>query len=196
MRGNLVVFLELQATFGVSLELCRGAQGASHVAPGKSSLHSTCEGERGIFLESWQGNRASRCVEGGNSRSFSSCGRKPWVPSNCGGDLRELLMVPMGSQVYCGVWRGLLGLHWVWCNGRGPHLEFRREPQCSSPALMWVSRCVCYFKQEVSYRLVWRHGTLLSSLVVKGVQASRRVEFGTWGSFWISNWGIRTPFVL
>ena len=132
MRGNLVVFLELQATFGVSLELCQGAQGASHVAPGKSSLHSTCEGERGIVLESWQGNWASRCVEGGKSRSFSSCGRKPWVPSNCDGDLRELLMVPMGSQIYCGVWRGLLGLYWVWCNGRG--LEVRPSSVAPDPA--------------------------------------------------------------
>ena len=125
MRGNLVVFLELQATFGVSLELCRGAQGASHVAPGKSSLHSTCEGERGIFLESWQGNWASSRVEGGISRSFWNCGRNPCVSSTCDGDLRELLRVPMGSQVYCGVGRGLSGLHWVWCNGRGPHLKLR-----------------------------------------------------------------------
>ena len=53
MRGNLVVFLELQATFGVSLELCQGAQGASHVAPGKSGVHAHGEGERVIALESW-----------------------------------------------------------------------------------------------------------------------------------------------
>ena len=37
---------------------------------------------------------------------------------------------------------------------------------------------------------------LLFSRVVKGFQASRRVEFGTWGSFRISKWDIRTPFVL
>ena len=30
----------------------------------------------------------------------------------------------------------------------------------------------------------------------KGFQASSRLEFGTWGYFRISNWGIRTPFVL
>ena len=39
--------------FGVSLELRRGTQGASHVAQEKSSLHSSCDGERGIALESW-----------------------------------------------------------------------------------------------------------------------------------------------
>ena len=98
-----MVFLELQATFGVSLELCQGAQGASHVAPGKSSLHSTCEGERGIVLESWQGNRASRCVEGGISRSFWSCSRKPWLPLTYDSDLRELLRVFKVNQEYCGV---------------------------------------------------------------------------------------------
>ena len=78
-------------------------------------------------------------------------------------------MVPMGSQEYCGVGRGLLGFHWGWCNGRGPHLELRWEPQGSSPILMWVLGCVCHFKQGVKSRLVWRHETLLSSRVVKGV---------------------------
>ena len=47
-------------------------QGASGVASGKSSLLSSCEWEHGIALESWQGNRASRCIEGGISRSFWS----------------------------------------------------------------------------------------------------------------------------
>ena len=40
------------------------------MAQGKSSLHSSCEGERGIVLESPHGNRASRCVEGGNRDVF------------------------------------------------------------------------------------------------------------------------------
>ena len=84
-------------------------------------------------------------------------------------------MVPMGSQEYCGVGRGLSGLHWCRCNGRGPHLELSHEPQCSFPILTWVSGCVCPFKQGVRSRLVWRHGTLLSSLFVKvfsGLQES------------------------
>ena len=52
---------------GISLELRRGIQGASCVAIGKSSLHSRCEGKRGIALESRQGNQASRRIEGGIS---------------------------------------------------------------------------------------------------------------------------------
>ena len=39
---------------GWILELRRGFKGASHVAPGKSNLHSSCEGEVGIALESMQ----------------------------------------------------------------------------------------------------------------------------------------------
>ena len=85
------------------------------------------------------------------------------------GNLRELLRVPMESQEYCGVGRGLSGHHWVWCNGRGPLLELRWELQSSSPVLTWVSGCVCRFKQGVRSRRVWRHGTLLSSRVVEGV---------------------------
>ena len=37
---------------GGILELQRGTQGACHVAPGKSNLHSSCKGELGIALES------------------------------------------------------------------------------------------------------------------------------------------------
>ena len=41
------------------LNLRLGPQGTSGVASGKSSLLSSCEGERGIGLESLQGNWAS-----------------------------------------------------------------------------------------------------------------------------------------
>ena len=50
--GILWFFLICGMTCGVSLELSWGTQGASCVAPGKSSLHSSCEGELGIALES------------------------------------------------------------------------------------------------------------------------------------------------
>ena len=69
----------------------------------------------------------------------------------------------------CGFGRGLSGLHCGQCNERGPHLVFIQELQYSSPVLIWVSGSVCHFKQRVRSLLVWRHGTLLSSRVVKGV---------------------------
>ena len=80
------------------------------MTPGKSSLHSSCERARGIVLESRQGNQASGRIDGGISRSFSSCRRKPWVPSNYDGDLREILMVPMGSQELGGSFRDFTGV--------------------------------------------------------------------------------------
>ena len=40
---------------GGILEVRRGTQGASRIAPGKSNLHSCCEAELGIALESLQG---------------------------------------------------------------------------------------------------------------------------------------------
>ena len=52
--------------------------------------------------------------------SFYGGGSKPWVHSNCAGDLRELLRVPLRSQGYCGAGTPLSGLHWVSCNGRKP----------------------------------------------------------------------------
>ena len=51
--GSLVGFLYLRRQCGVSHEVRRGAQGASHVAPGKSGLHVRGEGERVIALEPW-----------------------------------------------------------------------------------------------------------------------------------------------
>ena len=137
------------------------------------------------LLSTQQGNRASRCIEGGISGSFSNCGRKPWVPSTCDSDLRELLRVPMGSQEYCGLGSGLSGHHWVLCNGRGPHLELRWEPQGSSPVRTWVLGCVSRFKQGIRSRHLRMHGTLLSSRVVKGVsclQPSCILDLGLFSS--------------
>ena len=45
-------FLELRRQCGVSHEVRRGAQGASHVVPGKSDLHARGKGKRVIALES------------------------------------------------------------------------------------------------------------------------------------------------
>ena len=53
IRGCLVGFLELRRQCGVSYEVRRGAQGASHVEPGKLGLHARGEGECVLALESW-----------------------------------------------------------------------------------------------------------------------------------------------
>ena len=68
------------------------------MAPEMSSLISSCKGEPGIALQSRQGNRTSGRIEGEILRTFSSCGRKPWVHSPSDGDLRELLRVPTGIR--------------------------------------------------------------------------------------------------
>ena len=164
-----MVFLELQCNVCCFSRVTTGNSENLSCSPMEVQSPFDCEGDHSIALESRHGNQASRCVEGGISRSFSNCGRKPWIPSTCDSDLRELLMVPMGSHEYCGVGRGLSRLHWVWCNGRGPHPDLRQEPQVSSPVLMWASCCVCHFKQGVRCRRVWRDGTLLSPRFVKGV---------------------------
>ena len=126
-------------------------------------------GERGIALQSWRGNRASICAEGGISRSFLICGRKLWVPSSCDGDLRELLMVPMGSQESFQVVRSLSGFLWGWCNGRGPHLQLRREPQGSSPFLTLIAGSLQSWNRKVRPHLLLRDGTPLASRVVHGL---------------------------
>ena len=37
-----------------------------------------------------------------------------------------------GSLTCYSLGRGLSGLHWAWCIGRGPHLRLRQEPQGTS----------------------------------------------------------------
>ena len=118
------------------------------MAPGNFSIHLSGEGEHGIALESWQGTQASRYVEGGISRSFWSCSRKPWLPSTCDSDLKEPLRVFMGSQEYCGVggasWDSTRvgakeeGLISCWGGGNGVLLDLWRDTQCSSRVGMGI----------------------------------------------------------
>ena len=75
----------------------------------------------------------------------------------------------MRRQGYCGVGRGLSGLHWVWCNGRGPNLELRWEPQYSSPLLTSIAVSLQSWNRRVRPRLVLKNGTLFASRVVHGV---------------------------
>ena len=71
-RGNLLVILDLwREAWDSSAKVPRGTQGASRVASGKSSLHSSCEGGRGIALESQQGTYGR-----GDLKVFLTCSRK------------------------------------------------------------------------------------------------------------------------
>ena len=78
-------------------------------------------------------------------------------------------MVPLRSQGFCGVGRGPSGLHWVWCNGRGPHLVLRKEPQGSSPFLTLISGFLQSWDRRVRPRILCRNETSLASQVVHEV---------------------------
>ena len=125
--------------------------------------------------------------------SFSSCSRKPWVHSTCDGDLRELLRVPMRSQVYCGVGRSLSEFYWVWCSGRAPHLELRWEPQGSSPFLTSIAGFLYSWNRRVRPRLVLRKGTLLASRVVQGDRPLVALYLEPAGFSGRCNWGVSAP---
>ena len=87
----------------------------------------------------------------------------------CAVDLRQLLKVPLRSQGYCDVGKGLLGHNWVCWNGRRPHLEWRQEPQVSFPFLTPIAGSLQSWDRRVMPRLEWRNGTLLASRVVHGM---------------------------
>ena len=126
-------------------------------------------------------------------RFFSGCGRKRWVPSTCAGDLREPLRVPLRSQGYCGVGRGLSGLHSVWCNGRGPHLQLRQEPQVSSPFQTPMAGSLQSWDRRGRPRLGLRHGIPLDSRGVHGVTG--HLSSCIW-NLWVfpdDAWGVSAP---
>ena len=142
------------------------------------------------------GYRASRRGKEGLSRSFSECSRKPWVHSTCASDRRELLRVPLRSQGYCGVGRGLSGLHWVWRNGRGPHFELMQERQVSSTFLTPIARSLQSWERRVRPSLVWRNGTPHASLVLQGMTGHLSICVWNLRVFPYYAWGCQYPFVL
>ena len=77
--------------------------------------------------------------------------------------------MPLRSQGYCEVWRGLSRLHWVWCNGIGPHLERRQEPQGSAPFLTRITECQQSRDKRVTPHFLWKNGSPLAFRVVYGV---------------------------
>ena len=140
--------------------------------------------------------RASRTIKEGLSRCFLGLGSKPWFPSTSAGGLRELLSVPLRSQGYPGVGRALSGLHWVWCNRRGPHLEWRQEPQGSSPFLTLIAGSLQSWDRRVRPRLVRRNGTPLASRVIHGVTGNLSNCVWNLRVFPDDARGCQCPFVL
>ena len=79
--------------------------------------------------------------------------------------------------------RGLSALHWVWCIGRGPHLQLRQEPQGSSDFRL-RSQGPCRLGTEESGLVLGRGMELrLPFEVSPGTEADCRAVFGTWGFF-------------
>ena len=106
------------------LKLQWGNHGASHVAPGKSNLHLSCEGEPGIPLESLRGKYTSSRLVSRNSVFLSSGIGISGLHSRFTRGVRPRLELkqrtPISSPVVTGVsWSPLSGL-----KGVTPPVEF------------------------------------------------------------------------
>ena len=104
----------------------------------ESSFHLSCEGERGSALESRQGIRF-QFVWKGESQGVSRVRQEVCIPSRSNGDLREPLMLSLGSQESFPVVRSLWGFLSSWCRQLGPHFELRCDTKGSFSALTGTS---------------------------------------------------------
>ena len=116
--------------FGI-LDLRRGTQDASRVCPGKSNLHSCCEGELGITLESLQGKWTSSRLVSRNSVFVSSYNRELGVEFKVhmrSQSSSRVQRTPLSSRVVTGIsWSPLSVL-----NGVKPPVELgERTRDCS-----------------------------------------------------------------
>ena len=146
---------------GEFLEFHQGCQGPFRGSGGKVGFPSRCGRGKGPHL-------AVRGESPGVSRDAAA---NLGFLSIYNGDIRDLLLLPQESPVSMRFVRGLSGFLCRCFRGRGPHLELRTEPQCSSPVLTWNSGFLWSFHRGVSPHLVWRHASQLSSRAVKAVSA-------------------------
>ena len=100
-----MVFLELQRSVWEVSRVTMKNTGNLSCGPREVQSPFELQGGSRLCSQVTEGESVLKRDEGGISRYFSSCGRKTWVPSTCDGDLRELLIVAMGSQEHFGVWR-------------------------------------------------------------------------------------------
>ena len=87
--------------------------------------------------------------------------------SSYDGDLRDPLVLPQESPVFMRVARGLSEFLSSLCQVLSTHLNLRLEPQGSSPVLTRIFGFLWSFHRGIRPRLLWRHGSVLSSRAVK-----------------------------
>ena len=111
-------------------------------------------------------------------------------------DLRELLRVPLRSQGYCAVWRGLLRLLCIWWNVRGTHNSFvtpwtvacrSQSTVCLAHPLPCLLHDLSPFRSRNSHSQVWGTQEVLASVLQlllelgAGEQQTQRTDLGTGG---------------
>ena len=121
----------------VCLELWREAWDSSPGTTGNSESLSCCLRKvKSPFKLRGRARECSGVTRGGsglishgrgNVHVFLELRQEEWVPSSCHRDLREPLMLSLGSQESVRVVRGLSGFLSSWYRELGPHLELRRE---------------------------------------------------------------------
>ena len=114
--GGLGFLLRYHGELREPLVLPQGSQVSIRVA--RASARVLWSHGRGIRTQfAWKGE----------SQGVSRVAQEVWVTSRCHGDLREPLMLSLGSQESFRVVRGLSGFLSSLCRQLGPHVELRQE---------------------------------------------------------------------
>ena len=177
---------------GGNLELCWGSQGACHVAPGKSSLHLSCEGKLGIALESLQVKLTSSRllsrksvflsngnidlgvtfkVHQGSQASSRVIAKNSALLFSCDGYLLEPIEWPKGSQASCGILREDSGLLSRPCRKRRASSRDDGRISWFFPASAQRVEFFSSYDGEPMKPLVWPQGSPVSIRVARGSTA-------------------------
>ena len=141
------------------LELPQGCPGHFRSSRGKMGFLSRLHSEKGPHLtlrgESPDFSRVAAANLGPSRVKTRTSGTRSWGPQECPVSMRAP--------------RGLLVFFCSRCQGRGPLLVLRQEPQISSPLPVCILGLLWSFHRVFRTRLVWAYERPLSSRAGKAV---------------------------
>ena len=168
--GEPGLFFSCARMHSVPLECRRGYRGTLELPQGCQGSFRGSGGKVG-FLSRLHSGKVPQLALRGESLGFSPVAMG--FLSSYDRHFRDWLPGPQVDSVSTRVERVRLGFLFSRCQGRGPCLDFRPEPQVSSPRSIWNLVFLWGVHTGVRPHLVWSHAIPLFSRAGKAVSGFR-----------------------